>query len=150
MANDDKRLTGIADLEKVRKQRRLTNTLRHLLDEAHAGKIRCFASRVHYKDGTSELIVAGGTPEEQAEVRARLEAMEAEGKVLMEELRPIVNEIFAYLPEEERLRVFDSPERMRLAFNTLPDNQQAKLAPLLARLTKYQTFLEELSLPAPE
>ena len=150
MANDDKRLTGIADLEKVRKQRRLTNTLRHLLDEARAGKVRCFASRVHYKDGTSELIVAGGTPEEQAEVRARLEAMEAEMEALIAEIRPMADKIFIHLPEDERLRVFDSPERMRLAFNTLPDNQLTKLAPLLKRLTKYQTFLEELSLPAPE
>lgn len=150
MANDDKRPTGIADLEKVRNQRRLTNTFRHLLDEARAGKVKCFASRVYYKDGTSELVVAGGTPEEQATVRAKLEAMEAEGKILMEELRPIVNEIFAYLPEEERLRIFDSPERMRLAFNTLPDNQRTKLDPLLERLAKYQTFMEELLPPVLE
>ena len=150
MANDDKRPTGIADLEKVRNQRRLTNTFRHLLDEALAGKVKCFASRVYYKDGTSELVVAGGTPEEQATVRAKLEAMEAEGKILMEELRPIVNEIFAYLPEEERLRIFDSPERMRLAFNTLPDNQRTKLDPLLERLAKYQTFMEELLPPVLE
>ena len=150
MVNDNRRPTGIADLEKVRNQRRLTNTFRHLLDEARAGKVKFFASRVYYKDGTSELVVAGGTLEEQAAVRAKLEAMEAEGKVLMAECRPIVNEIFAYLPEEERLRIFDSPERMRLAFNTLPDNQRTKLDPLLERLTKYQTFLEELSLPALE
>ena len=150
MANDDKYLTRITELEKVRSQRQLTNTLHHLVDDARAGKVRCFASRVYYKDGTSELIVAGGTLEEQAEVRARLEAMEAEMEALMVEIRPMVDEIFAHLPEEERRRVFDSPERMRLAFNTLPANQQTKLDPLLERLTKYQTFLEELSLPALE
>lgn len=148
MANDDKRLTGIADLEKARNQRRLTNTFRHLLDEARAGKVKCFASRVHYKDGTSELVVAGGTLEEQTAVRAKLEAMEAEVEALMAECRPIADEIFAHLPEEERLRVFDSPERMRLAFNTLSDNQREKLNPLLERLMKYQAFLEELSPPA--
>ena len=150
MINDDTRLTEIADLDKVRNQRRLTNTLRHLLDEARAGKVKCFASRLYYKDGTSELVVAGGTPEEQAAVRAKLEAMEAEVEALMAELRPIADKIFAHLPEEERLRVLDSPERMRLAFNTLPDNQRTKLNPLLERLTKYQTFLEELSPPAHE
>lgn len=150
MANDDKRLTGIADLEKVRNQRQLTNTFRHLLDEARAGKVRCFASRVYYKDGTSELVVAGGTPEEQAEVRARLEAMEAEMKALMAEIRPMADEIFVHLPEEERLRVFDSPERMRLAFKSLPDSQRTKLNPLMERLTKHQTFLEGLLPPALE
>ena len=136
MVNDNRRPTGIADLEKVRNKRRLTNTFRHLLDEARAGKVKCFASRVYYKDGTSELVVAGGTPEEQATVRAEMEAMEAEGKILMAECRTIVNEIFAYLPEEERLRIFDSPERMRLAFNTLPDNQRTKRDPPLAPWAK--------------
>jgi hypothetical protein len=33
--------------------------------------------------------VAGGTLEEQAEVRARLEAMEAEMEALMAEIRPM-------------------------------------------------------------
>ena len=96
MINDDKRPT--ADLEKVRKQRRLTNTLHHLLDEARAGNVKCFASRLYYKDGTSELVVAGGTLAEQAAVRAKLEAMEAEAKVLMAECRPIADKLFAHLP----------------------------------------------------
>lgn len=148
MANDDKRPIGIADLEKVRKQRRLTNTFRHLLDEARAGNVRCFVSRLYYKDGTSELVVAGGTLEEQAAVRTKLEAMEAEVAALMAECRPIADEIFAHLPEEERLRVFDSPERMRLAFNGLPDNQRTKLNPLLERLKQYQAFQEGLLPPA--
>lgn len=150
MENDDTRPTKVADLEKVRKQRRLTNTLRHLLDDARAGKVKCFASRVYYKDGTSELVVAGGTPEEQAAVRAKLEAMEGEAETLRAECRSIADEIFAHLPEEERLRILDSPERMRLAFNTLSDNQRTKLNPLLEQLTKYQTFLDALLPPAPE
>jgi hypothetical protein len=120
------------------------------LDEARAGKVKCFASRVYYKDGTSELVVIGGTPEEQAAVRAKLEVMEAEVSALMAECRPIADEIFAHLPKEERVRVFDSPERMRLAFNTLSDSQRTKLNPLLERLTRYQTFLEELLPPALE
>ena len=40
MVNDNRRPTGIADLEKVRNQRRLTNTFRHLLDEARAKAIQ--------------------------------------------------------------------------------------------------------------
>jgi hypothetical protein len=107
---------------------------------------------VYYKDGTSGLIVAGGTLEEQAEVHARLEAMEVEVEVemeaLMAEIRPMDDEIFVHLPEEARLRVFDSLERMRLAIKSMPDNQRTKLDPLLERLTKYETFLEKLSLPA--
>lgn len=150
MTNDDTRPTEVADLEKARKQRRLTDTLRHLADEAHAGNVKCFASRLYYKDGTSELVVAGGTFAEQAEVRAKLEAMEAEVKALMAECRPIADEIFAHLPEEERRQVFDSPERMKLALNTLPDNQRTKLNPLLERLTKHQMFLEGLLPPAYE
>lgn len=148
MINDDTRPPKVADLEKVQKQRRLTNTLRHLLDDARAGKVKCFASRVYYKDGTSELVVAGGTPEGQAAVRTKLEAMEAEAETLMAECRPIIDKIFAHLPEEERQRVFASPERMRLAFNTLPDNQRTKLNPLLEQLTRYQTFLEQLLPPS--
>lgn len=70
MINDDTWPTEVANLEKVRKQRRLTNTFRHLLNEARTGKERCFAPRVYYKDGTSELVVAGGTPKEQAAGRA--------------------------------------------------------------------------------
>lgn len=69
----------------------------------------------------------------------------------MAECRPIADEIFAHLPEEEWLRLLDSPERMRLAFNnTPPDNQRTKLNPLLERLTKHQTFLEGLLPPALE
>ncbi|KIO48699.1 hypothetical protein [Nitrosospira sp. NpAV] len=150
MLNDDKRLTGIADMEKARKQRRLTNTFRHLLDEARAGNVKCFASRLYYKDGTSELVVVGGTLEEQAVIRAKLEAMEAEVNALMAECRPLAAEVFAHLPEEEWRQVLDSPERMRLALNTLPDNQRTKLNPLLERLTKHQTFIEGLLPPAHE
>jgi hypothetical protein len=56
-------------------------------------------------------------PEEQAETIVKLEAEEAKGKALMEELRPTLNEVFAHLPEHDRGRVGESPERMRRALN---------------------------------
>lgn len=91
----------------------------------------------------------GGTPEEQAETLARLEAEEAKAKVLMEELRPILDEVFAHLPEEERQRVLNSPERMRLALKSLSDDQLIKLRPLIReQWVKYKALLDELSPPA--
>lgn len=141
MVNDDRRFTDIADLENARSRRRLTNTLNNLLDEAVKGTLRCAAIRMYYKDGTNEVKVIGGTLEEQAEALARLEAEEAKGGALMEELRPIVNEVFSHLPDEERDRVLESPERMRPAFNTLSHNQRAELNPLIwEQWTKYKIF----------
>ncbi|MEO7560274.1 MAG: hypothetical protein ABIT23_08495 [Nitrosospira sp.] len=62
----------------------------------------------------------------------------------MEELRPIVNKVFAHLPEEERRRVLDSPERMRLALNTLSD-QSIKLSPSIReRWMKHKALVDEL------
>jgi len=102
-----------------------------------AENLRCAAIRVFYKDGTTEIKVIGGTPEEQAEALARLEVEEARVKALIDELRPIVDEVFTHLPEEERQRVLNSPERLRLALNALSDDQLPKLSPLTQeRLTK--------------
>jgi hypothetical protein len=141
---DDDTLDGVIELEKARNQRRLVNTLERLAQDAANGSLQCMAVRVFYKDGTSEVVVAGGTSEEQAVLRARLEEMEAKGKILMEKLRPIVNEIFAHLPQEERRRVLDSPERLRLAMRTLSE-QNIKLSPaLLERWEKYKELADEL------
>lgn len=142
MVNDDKQLTRIADLEKIRSQRRLTNTLNNLVDEAASGNLRCAAIRMFYKDGTSKIHVIGGTPEEQAEALARLEAEETRVKALIDELRPIVDEVFAHLPEDERQRVLNSPERLRLALNTLSDDQLPKLSP--STQERYKKLLDEL------
>lgn len=140
----DDTLNGITELEKVRNQRRLVNTLERLARDAATGSLRCMAMRVFYKDGTSKLVVAGGTSEEQAALCARLEEMEAKGRVLMEKLCPVVNEIFAHLPLEERERVLDSPERLRLAMHTLSE-QNIKLDPaILEQWTKYKELAEEL------
>src|SRR5688500_18058440 len=69
---------------------------------------------------------------------AKLEAMEAKTEALMAEWSPIAEEIFAHLPEDERRLVLNSPERARLAFKTLPDNQRKPLTPLLReRLKKF-------------
>jgi hypothetical protein len=141
---DDDTLDGITELEKVRSKRRLVNTLERLARDASTGSLRCMAMRVFYKDGTSKLVVAGGTPEEQAALCARLEEMEAKGKILMEQLRPMVNEIFAHLPQEERQRVLNSPERLRLAMRTLSE-QNIKLDPaVLEQWAKYKELAEEL------
>jgi hypothetical protein len=141
---DDDALDGITELEKVRNKRRLVNTLERLARDASTGSLRCMAMRVFYKDGTSKLVVAGGTPEEQAALCARLEEMEAKGKILMEQLRPMVNEIFAHLPQEERQRVLNSPERLRLAMRTLSE-QNIKLDPaVLEQWAKYKELAEEL------
>ncbi|ODT85183.1 MAG: hypothetical protein ABS69_01025 [Nitrosomonadales bacterium SCN 54-20] len=141
---DDDTLNGITELEKVRNKRRLVNTLERLAQDAANGSLRCMAIRVFYKDGTSKLVVAGGTPEEQAALCGKLEEMEAKGRVLMEQLRPMVNEIFAHLPQEERQRVLDSPERLRLAMRTLPQ-QKIKLDPaILEQWTKYKALVDEL------
>lgn len=87
---------------------------------------------------------ARGTPEEQAALCAKLEEMEAKGRVLMEKLCPIVNEIFAHLPQEERQRVLDSPEHLRLAVCTLSE-QNIKLDPaILERWERYKELAEEL------
>ena len=62
----------------------------------------------------------------------------------MGKLRPIVNEIFAHLPREERERVLDSPERLRLAMRTLSE-QNIKLDPaILERWEKYKALVDEL------
>jgi hypothetical protein len=141
---DDDTLDGITELEKIRSKRRLVNTLERLARDASTGSLRCMAMRVFYKDGTSKLVVAGGTPEEQAALCARLEEMEAKGKILMEQLRPMVNEIFAHLPQEERQRVLNSPERLRLAMRTLSE-QNIKLDPaVLEQWAKYKELAEEL------
>jgi hypothetical protein len=141
---DDDTLDGITELEKVRSKRRLVNTLERLARDASTGSLRCMAMRVFYKDGTSKLVVAGGTPEEQAALCARLEEMEAKGKILMEQLRPMVNEIFAHLPQEERQRVLNSPERLRLAMRTLSE-QNIKLDPaVLEQWAKYKELTDEL------
>lgn len=141
---DDDALDGITELEKVRNKRRLVNTLERLARDASTGSLRCMAMRVFYKDGTSKLVVAGGTPEEQAALCARLEEMEAKGKILMEQLRPMVNEIFAHLPQEERQRVLNSPERLRLAMRTLSE-QNIKLDPaVLEQWAKYKELADEL------
>jgi hypothetical protein len=141
---DDDALDGITELEKVRNKRRLVNTLERLARDASTGSLRCMAMRVFYKDGTSKLVVAGGTPEEQAALCARLEEMEAKGKILMEQLRPMVNEIFAHLPQEERQRVLNSPERLRLAMRTLSE-QNIKLDPaVLEQWAKYKELTDEL------
>jgi hypothetical protein len=66
----------------------------------------------------------------------------------MEELRPVLDEVFAHMPENERGQILDSPERIRLALNTLSDDEPVKLSPLTQeQLTRYKTFLEELLLP---
>ena len=141
---DDNMLDGITELEKVRNKRRLVNTFERLAYEASIGVLQCMAVRVFYKDGTSKLVVAGGTPEEQAVLCAKLEEMEAKGRALMGKLRPIVNEIFAHLPREERERVLDSPERLRLAMRTLSE-QNIKLDPaILERWEKYKALVDEL------
>lgn len=135
-------------LEKIRLQRRMKKTLTDLLDEAQRGIVKCVAFRVYYKDGISEIKAAGGTIEEQNEALARLEAKEARMKTLNAELRTIVDEFFVHLPEEERRRVLDSPERVRHALNTLPDDQREMLSPSSRKLFKeYLTFLEEVLLP---
>jgi hypothetical protein len=77
---NDNGLNEISDLEKVRSQRRLVNTLNNLVEEARNGTLTCAAVRVYYKDGSSEVKMIGGTPQEQAEVLAKLEAMEGEGE----------------------------------------------------------------------
>lgn len=143
--NDDTSTTEIDDLDEKRNQRRVTKALDNLLQDARDGTLQCAAIRLYYKDGTSELKVIGGTSEEQAETLARLEAEEAKGKVLMEELRPILDEVFAHLPEDERNRVADSPERIRRALNTLSDDRLKTLSPLIQeRLTKCKTLIEKL------
>lgn len=142
---DDTSTTEIADLDEKRNQRRVTKALNNLLKEARNGTLQCAAIRLFYKDGTSEVKLIGGTLEEQAETLARLEAEEVKGKVLMEELRPILDEVFAHLPEDERHRIADSPERIRRALNTLSNDRLKTLRPFIQeRLTRCKTLIEEL------
>jgi hypothetical protein len=146
MGDDDKQSSLVViDLEKTRNKRRITRTLDNLLADALTGVLTCAAIRVYYKDGSSELKVIGGTPKQQAECRARLEAKEAEWKALREQLPSIVEEVFAHLPEEEQRLVLHSPERMKLALNTLPENLSLQLDRLTQeRLTKCKELLDEL------
>ena len=143
--NDDTSSTEVADLDEKRNQRRVMETLNNLLKDARNGKLKCAAIRLYYKDDSSEVKVVGGTPEEQAEALARLEAKETKAKVLMEEVRSILDEVFAHLPEDERSRVTDSPERMRRALNTLSDERLGTLHPFIReQLTECKTLMEEL------
>lgn len=145
LMNDDTSTTKIEDLDEKRNRRRVTNALNNLLKDTRNGTLKCAAIRLYYKDGTSEVKVIGGKPEEQAETLARLEAEEVKGKVLMEELRPILDEVFAHLPEDERQRIVDSPERIRRALNILSDDRLRNLHPFIQeRLTKCKTLIEEL------
>ncbi|PTQ76069.1 hypothetical protein C8R21_1822 [Nitrosospira multiformis] len=143
--NDDTSSTEVADLDEKRNQRRITDALNNLLEDARNGRLKCAAIRLYYKDGSSEVKVVGGTPEEQAGALAKLEAKETKAKVLMEEVRPILDEVFAHLPEDERIRVADSPERMRRALNTLSDEHLGTLRPFIRkRLIECKTLMEEL------
>ena len=77
--------TCVIDLEKARNRRQVTRALKNILGKTRNGTRKCTAIRVHYMDGTSEVKVIGGKPEEQAEALAKLEAEEAKRKALMEE-----------------------------------------------------------------
>lgn len=143
--NNDTSSTEVTDLDEKRNQRRVTDALNNLLKDAQNGKLKCAAIRLYYRDGSSEVKVVGGTPEEQAGALAKLEAKETKAKVLMEEVRPILDEVFAHLPEDERIRVADSPERMRRALNTLSDEHLGTLRPFIRkRLIEYKPLMEEL------
>lgn len=90
----------------------------------------------------------GGTAEEQLAVQGRLEEQEEELQALKAQCRPALGTIFAHLPEEERHRVLDTPERLRVALNTLSEDQRAKLCPACQdRLLRYLTLLEGISYP---
>jgi hypothetical protein len=143
--NNDTSSTEIADLDEKRNQRRVTDALNNLLKDARNGKLKCAAIRLYYRDGSSEVKVVGGTPEERTEALAQLEAKETKAKVLMEEVRPILDEVFSHLPEDERIRVADSPERMRRALNTLSDEHLGTLRPFIReRLIECKPLMEEL------
>lgn len=143
--NNDTSIVKIIDLDEKRNKQRVAEALNNLLKHARNGKLKCAAIRLHYKDGTSVLKVIGGTPEEQAETIAKLEAEEAKGKAVMEELRPTLNEVFAHLPEHDRGRVGESPERMRRALNTLSEERLKTIRPLIQeRFSKYKTLMEKM------
>jgi hypothetical protein len=86
--NNDTSSTEVTDLDEKRNQRRVTDALNNLLKDAQNGKLKCAAIRLYYRDGSSEVKVVGGTPEERTEALAQLQAKETKAEVLMEEVRP--------------------------------------------------------------
>jgi hypothetical protein len=137
--NDDTRRMAIGDLEEARTHHRLKEVREKILD----GTIECCAILLYLKDGTSRLVVVGGTSEARIAVRARLEEKEAELVALKAQCRLSVAKIFAHFPEEERHRVLDSPQRLRVALNTLSADQRVQLSPISRdRLLRYLTLLE--------
>lgn len=146
---DDPRQIGLNDLEKSRTRQQLNEFIGQLKKKAREGTLECCAIRLHMKDGTSPIMVIGGTAEEQATARANLEAMEADIKAQKAQCCSLMEEIFPHLPEGERLQILESPERMRIAFNTLSDAQRIKLSSFSQEcFMKYITHLEDLSASA--
>lgn len=140
--NDDTGRFALGDLEMARTHHRLREVRGKILD----GTIECCAIRLYLKDGTSPLVVIGGTSEERIAVRARLEEKEAELLSLKVQCRPAVAKAFAHLPEDEKDRVLDSPERLRVALNTLSADQRAQLCPARHDLVlRYLILLEGIS-----
>jgi hypothetical protein len=149
MMIDNTRRIEIDDLEKSRTRQRLKKFIDQLKEKARDGTLECCAIRLHMKDGTSPIVVIGGTVEEQAAARAHLETMEAEIETQKAQCCSIMEEIFPQLPEEERRWILESPERMRIAFNTLSDAQRTKLSSLSQEcFMKYLALLEDLSASA--
>ena len=143
---DKPRRIGLDDLENSRIRQRLKEFITQLKRKACDGTLECCAIRLHMKDGTSPIVVIGGTVEEQVAARANLETMEAEIKAQKAQCCSIMEEIFPHLPEEERKWILELPERMRIAFNTLSDTQRTKLSSLSQEsLMKYISLLEDLS-----
>jgi hypothetical protein len=148
MVEDPKR-GDLDDLEKIRIRQQLREFIDQLKQKACDGALECCAIRLHMKDGTNPIVVIGGTVEEQAAARANLETLEAEIKAQKAQCCSIVEEIFPHLPEEERLRILESPQRMRIAFNSLSDAQRAKLSSLSQEcFMKYIAHLEDLAASA--
>lgn len=143
---DDPRRIGLNHLEKSRTRQQLNEFIDQLKKKARDGALECCAIRLHMKDGTSPIVVIGDTAEEQAAAQANLAAMEADIKVAKVQCCSIMEEIFPHLPEGERLRILESPERMRIAFNTLSDAQRTKLSSLSQEcFMKYIKHLEDLA-----
>ena len=102
MMIDNTRRIEIDDLEKSRTRQRLKEFIDQLKEKARDGTLECCAIRLHMKDGTSPIVVIGGTAEEQAAARANLETMEAEIKTQKAQCCSIMRKCFPQLPEEER------------------------------------------------